>query len=345
MVKADKLSFIKTVVMIISFLLVLLVPALVPANIFATIHYLCQYGDDGLNQTCIINHFRPGQAKYELINPTNATRIIFINAISPVVPRNLFTQHTAIESLNLSSAAVEQLTKSAFDGAGRLRKLNLSNNALEVVNTGVFKRAANLTHLDLSHNVLELLEYEAFKYLTQLLELDLSNNRVKHISKHAFVDLYRLMALRLDGNRLKTLNGALKPLRGLQTLSLEDNQLNYIRIKDLQRMENLTTVTMAENQWYCQGLTLILDFLDAGNVTHDLESSNGKCIEELPGGIGEKELKEIQKLKLISHMYFSPLTLLDTPNIATEVIVACVVFLISLMVFFLIVFCFSKFSY
>lgn len=202
----------------------------------------------------------------------------------------------------------------AFQNGQSLINLDLSHNKIEMIPESTFKYASNLQKLILSHNNIEVLDHGAFKYLANLYYLALDNNNIKHISKDAFSGLTSLKGLLLHSNQITTISSNLKPLVVLENLTLHENKLHYLRIKVLQRsLTHLKILTLRENQWFCPGLTLMKNYLEASlivcDIKKDVDSSEVPCVEteEVVYEMQEKELKEIQKLS-------GPIKLLNPAN-------------------------------
>lgn len=275
-------------------------------NIFTKLQYTCEYVTEDINNsvtTCLIKDFHPGTSLFHIDNPQNARNMNFINSQHVRIPKAIFIENLAIEHLNLSSCGIRRIQKSSFDNAMTLLSLDLSHNLLQEVKKSTFKRSSNLQQLFLNDNQIEVVEYSAFKYLRNLTMLTLNNNRIKHLSDHAFERLSSLQVLLLNDNRITVISSALKPLLSLETLTLDNNALHYVRIKVMNKyLRNLQSITLKRNEWICPGLKLMTDYLEANMIGSDMEAQTEQesCTndEEALLMMNENDLAEIQELSI-----------------------------------------------
>lgn len=274
-------------------------------NIFTKLQFNCEYTTDELTNstTCIINDFHPGTSLYRITNPEIATRIAFTNSSHIRVPKTIFLEVPYLTHLNLSSCQVRRIQKSSFDNAVSLVSLDLSHNHIEEIIKSTFKRASNLQELFLNDNQIEVIEYNAFKKLRYLTTLTLNNNHVKHLSGHAFDQLASLRTLLLNDNRISVISSTLKGLRSLETLTLHNNDLNYVRVKVMNKyLRNLRNVTLQNNEWICPGLKIMTDYMEANMIDTDVVAGNEMemCTnsDEVTLLMDEKDLAEIQELSV-----------------------------------------------
>lgn len=251
----------------------------------------------------MIENFKPGTSLYEIINPLNTTVIRFENYQLHTLPRLLFHYNPEIIELDIKNSSLRHISKIAFQNGQSLINLDLTHNKIEMIPGSTFKYASNLQKLSLSHNHIEVLDHGAFKYLANLFYLALDNNNIKYISKDAFEGLRSLKALLLHSNQIKTISSNLKPLIVLENLTLHDNKLHYLRIKIMNRtLANLHILTLRGNPWFCPGLKLMKNYLNASLITSDIkkevDGSEAPCVEteDVLYEMTEKEIKEIQKL-------------------------------------------------
>lgn len=276
----------------------------VEANIFTKIQYTCEYTTDEITNitTCIVSDFQPGTSLFHITNPEYATRVTFTNSYHARIPNTIFSDIPNLEYLNLSSSNVRRMQKSSFDNALSLITLDLSHNLLQEIVKSTFKRASHLQELFLNDNQIELIEYSAFKYLRNLTTLTLNNNRIKHLSSHAFDHLISLRTLLLNDNQISVISSALKPMMSLETLTLHNNALHYVRVKILNKyLGNLQSMTLQNNEWICPGLKIMTDYLEANAVVTDVGvEMETACTnsDEVTLMMHEKDLAEIQELSV-----------------------------------------------
>ncbi len=107
--------------------------------------------------------------------------------------------------------------------------LNLSRNAIESgPSNEVMLGLHHLVALDLSHNKLVSIDEELFRELGSLQVLSLAHNQIVQIRPESLAKLTRLHVLVLSHNNLDDLQGLIKDLPELRSLSLDHN-----RLKDL----------------------------------------------------------------------------------------------------------------
>lgn len=118
---------------------------------------------------------------------------------------NMSSHCVALESLDLSSNAIGQLSANHFSKMPKLLYLNLSNMNVSVIEFGTFAHQRNLVELDLSRNKLMEFDFELFlPYFEHLTALRLNNNQLTKLDGHGWDPKIfpNLKVLAVDNNKL-----------------------------------------------------------------------------------------------------------------------------------------------
>ncbi|TYH82249.1 hypothetical protein ES332_D02G046400v1 [Gossypium tomentosum] len=189
---------------------------------------------------------------------------------------------TNLKYLDLSRNRIESISNKGLNNLRNLKYLDLSHNNIESISNqdGTQLRLTNLEELDLSTNLFRnntisflqglsslksltlsdnhylqgSLDIEGLSNLTNLKKLDLSGNQIE--SFQSFKDggrkleLTHLEELNLDGNQFNTsVFASLNKLSNLKSLSIHENQLKgSIDMKDLDAFINLRELDMSDNE-------------------------------------------------------------------------------------------------
>ncbi|XP_058065366.1 uncharacterized protein LOC131215013 [Anopheles bellator] len=161
----------------------------------------------------------------------------------------------------------------------KLQTLKLSNNRLKsVADLCAFH---NLRELHLEHNLLSTLEMECFASMAQLERLLLAGNRINHVNSPPSLSLPVLTELGLQNNTLTVLKVAGWSMESLAQLQLASN--NLTRVEGLDGLTELSSVSLAGNDWQCAALGSMLTVLRTNEVR--IADSDANC-----EGIGDTSI-------------------------------------------------------
>lgn len=178
------------------------------------------------------------------------------NALAAVSP----ARDIQIDSLTIIDTPVPRLQANAFQGF-RIVRLVLNRNGLNQIDDSVFDGGLidSLLDLDLTDNQLGQVPQTGLPKLRNLRKLYLNRNRIQSLGPTSFSNYASremLLKLELAGNRLD--DGGLgdetvfRPLRNLEELSLETNELTLIPSRSLvnqrQTLKNLNLGLNAINE-------------------------------------------------------------------------------------------------
>ncbi|CAG9823959.1 unnamed protein product [Phaedon cochleariae] len=135
----------------------------------------------------------------------------------------LFTNLSALETLDLSRNGMNTIETESFRTLRALIILNISSNGLESISDDGLNGLRNLKCLDLSKNNLTLLADSSFHDLSSLQYLNLSNNHLRVLNDTSFVGLVQLQQLDLSWNILSQVDPGSLQLPCLTRLLLTGN--------------------------------------------------------------------------------------------------------------------------
>lgn len=163
------------------------------------------------------------------------------NKISKIA-KGAFYNLTLLEELDLSSNDLQStaLVPEIFEGhysptvyepMENLKIIRLNNNQIHALNQDLFEHFPNLEVLSLHTNpimAIDPLTSNAISSIPNLRFLDLSYLELTEVPKHLFVSPRELRTLNLTGNLLKTVPEALQFAVNLETLYLDENNIEHI---------------------------------------------------------------------------------------------------------------------
>nr|XP_046251312.1 leucine-rich repeat-containing G-protein coupled receptor 5-like [Scatophagus argus] len=131
-------------------------------------------------------------------------------------------------SLRLDANFISRLPASSFKGLTSLRHLRLDDNDLTKVPVLALSRLTELQALTLAVNNISYVPDRAFASLRRLLVLFLHDNRIQTLGRKSFDGLHNLETLDLSFNRIKRLPAAIRRLRNLRELNLQNNCISVV---------------------------------------------------------------------------------------------------------------------
>lgn len=112
-----------------------------------------------------------------------------------------------LENLKINHAGLKSVKSHAFINVRGIKRLDLSENSIDSIEKGAFQEIGHsLLSLKIAHGLsAQMTQLPDIRELTSLKELDLSNNRLKSISDTAFHFLRNLETLELNDNQIEQL--------------------------------------------------------------------------------------------------------------------------------------------
>ena len=155
------------------------------------------------------------------------------------IPSDTTTLHLQLNNL-INGPTTDEVLSSLTE----LRKLVLHHNKLTSVPKGL---ASSLHSVDFRNNRIKYVGKSALKELTSLTELHLDENNITNqgLSPHAFQDTRNLNILILSDNLLTEFPENL-PI-SLRLLRLNNNRINFISRKSMQKLKNLINLDLSQN--------------------------------------------------------------------------------------------------
>lgn len=154
-----------------------------------------------------------------------------------------------LETLDISSNALESLGIKNFVAQENLRKLYLQKNVIKKLSKDTFKGMRQLEVLDLSFNQISEMDPQTFSDLTRLSFLDLTNNSVISVESGVFQNLISLETLLFTSNQLLSVpySDNFEYLRKLRRLDLSGNLIKQIENNSFQHISSLQTLHLSGN--------------------------------------------------------------------------------------------------
>ncbi|XP_068105667.1 nyctalopin-like [Hyperolius riggenbachi] len=156
---------------------------------------------------------------------------------------------TSAVSLNLAGNHLRILHFDAFRAVPSLQILWLNENNLTFLYPGVFIALSNLKEINLSKNPrLSYLHINTFRGLSSLASLDLSYCNIYEVHPFVFSHLPSLEVLNLASNKLHYVPQALRKLRNITRLSMENNLLEAIGKNSFKCQQSLQALNLRRNR-------------------------------------------------------------------------------------------------
>ncbi|XP_019113374.1 leucine-rich repeat-containing G-protein coupled receptor 5-like isoform X2 [Larimichthys crocea] len=171
-------------------------------------------------------------------------RVNCVNAGLRSLPPNLssFTL-----SLHLDANFLSCLPASSFKGLSSLRYLWLDDNILMEIPVLPLSHLMALQALTLALNNISYIPDRAFAALHQLMVLHLHNNLITSVGRRSFDGLYNLVTLDLSFNRINSFPSAIKHLKNLRHLNLQNNEISVIPENSFIRNPSIQTINIQNN--------------------------------------------------------------------------------------------------
>lgn len=186
--------------------------------------------------------------------------------------KNYLQNLSHIETLDLSSNAIEELDDLVFHNLTNLTKLILHNNKLRKLNGNVlhnftqlkildlssnkisslrkdsFLQAENIQHLNFSNNYLQTIDNNTFSLFAKLERLDLSQNPNLTLRENTFSSLTSLKLLNLSGCNIKHIpTGFLKWSPDLIALNVSRNAIVHLDSNSFENLQKLAIIDLSYN--------------------------------------------------------------------------------------------------
>ncbi|MFH4981602.1 hypothetical protein AB6A40_008311 [Gnathostoma spinigerum] len=200
--------------------------------------------------------------------------------------------------------------------------LILSNNRIKELRADAFNSFTKFNKLDLSYNQISLIEPGIFNSVSYVRQLDFSYNQIVNIPMGTFGNVAKsLQSLNLEENRLHALPTALRQLRALEHLNLNNNKLVFVDNATLIHMKSSITELLLAFNRFTRVPTDLLDGMT--RLTHlDLSKNRIQSISRLAFGTLDKTGMSLRRLNLAGNyieqitdsatfLYMSALAYLD----------------------------------
>ncbi|KAH7643426.1 hypothetical protein HUG17_10117 [Dermatophagoides farinae] len=198
-----------------------------------------------------LNHLRSSHSQQSK-SAVHSLSIYRLNTSSstPSLPDHLFNSFTLINELHISSTNLTRIgTIQTYNGLEEsLNSLSFVDSQISMIPKSTLSKLTRLKSLDLQSNHISNLDSYAF-YGIPLRALNLQNNRIKNLQEFAFGGLENtLEELILNANLFEHFPlFALRRLRKLATLKLQNNQINQIPDDGFTRFTVLETLDLQSN--------------------------------------------------------------------------------------------------
>ncbi|GAB1600118.1 toll-like receptor 4 [Argonauta hians] len=158
----------------------------------------------------------------------NLTKLVIKqNEMEKLLDPQIFVHLNSIEFLDLSNNAIREISKRALENnESKLKFFNISHNKITEDHLKHFKNLSELEILILDNNQITSLGGNIFQNMNQLKTLSVKYNQLTKLHKTHLSGLNNLEKLVLNNNLLLIESSAMEALPHLETLYLENQQLN-----------------------------------------------------------------------------------------------------------------------
>lgn len=210
-------------------------------------------------------------------NRENLREMVWIeNSDMTVLPAAIFEKFPNLNFFVIIDSKIQNLERSSFRNAYKLRKLTIDKVHLPRINSYTFADITTLEYLSLVNCDIMKLDSEAFKELDNLKGLYLTGNKMIVMEKPVFHPLVKLEEVFLDDNILKVLMGDLfKNNTRLRIASFGGNRIFIVDSEMFSHNHDLIYVNFLENSCIDREFNIT-----NGNL-NELNKSLGSCSESL----------------------------------------------------------------
>ncbi|XP_004673865.1 PREDICTED: leucine-rich repeat transmembrane protein FLRT1-like [Condylura cristata] len=197
-----------------------------------------------------------------------------------------FTKMLALEDFILLASGTESVENDTFKTLSNLKTLELWKNKLRQVPSTL---PASLQVLKLNDNSIYVLHESDFEGLKKLKILELKNNLISSLAPRTLTPLVSLQSLVLDDNNIEYIAGPLT-LPQLTRMSMENNKLHLIPANFFAFLQSLQFLSFSGNS-----LTKIPNNLPKSLLSLKMERNQLKVVR----------FRDMKHLENLSHLYLS----------------------------------------
>lgn len=169
--------------------------------------------------------------------------LIFQNCHYKTFPGDFFSHFLSLKTLKAERMGLTAIRPRELPAT--LRSLHLAHNEITDFHPNVLRYLFDIEDVDLAGNQVQ--QWTALSPGRYLRSLSLDGNANIHIDKDAFSAQHYLKSLRLNGTGLTQLDFSLPRRNVLRVLDLSANQLEVLRIGDLDFLKSLEELNLQSN--------------------------------------------------------------------------------------------------
>lgn len=171
------------------------------------------------------------------------------NRLTSISSPDVLEGLTNLQSLDLSSMKIMQITAYSFKHLVNLKILNLNSNQLDTLYDYTFIGLIYCQELSLFANRLANIMPKAFYGLYDLIQLNLRSNEIYYLGKKTFKSLKKLRDLNVSNNRLNSIEvNTFENQPELIRLDLNQNSINSLQANSFNGLTNLLELSLANNK-------------------------------------------------------------------------------------------------